>query len=94
LQNNRKIKENNDVKKYGNTGCGVFKGDIGMIWLKINGSQIRLLNFEYWSSGELSKIGHHFRKYSDLKIDVIKKMSITKDVLLNSYSSKKAARFG
>jgi hypothetical protein len=47
------------------------------------------LNFENWSSGELSKIGHHFRKYSGFKIDVIKKMSITKDMLLNSYSSKK-----
>ena len=34
---------------------------------------MKLLNFDIWSSGELSKIGHHFRKYSDLKIDVIKK---------------------
>ena len=25
-------------------------------------SQMELLNFENWSSGELSKIGHHFRK--------------------------------
>ena len=25
-------------------------------------TQRKLLNFENWSSGELSKIGHHFRK--------------------------------
>ena len=34
---------------------------------------MKLLNFENWSSGELSKIEHHFRKKNDLKIDVIKK---------------------
>ena len=31
-------------------------------WLKINCSQMKLLNFENWSSGELSKIGHQLRK--------------------------------
>ena len=52
-----------------------------------NGNYI--LNFENWSNGEVSKIGHHFRKLSDLKIDIIK------NVLLNSYSSmkKKSERF-
>ena len=32
-------------------------------------SQMKLLNFENWSSGELSKIGPHFRKksYSSMK---------------------------
>ena len=30
-------------------------------------------NFDNQSKGELSKIGHHFRKLSDLEIDVIKK---------------------
>ena len=34
---------------------------------------MKLPNFDNWSNGELSKIGHHFRKLSDLKIDVIKK---------------------
>ena len=29
------------------------------------------MNFENWVSGEVSKIGHHFSKQSDLKIDVI-----------------------
>ena len=33
----------------------------------------KLLTFENWVSGEVSKIGHHFSKQSDLKIDVIKK---------------------
>ena len=44
---------------------------------------MKLLNFENWVSGEVSKIGHHFSKQSDLKIDVNKKMSIIKNVLLN-----------
>ena len=34
---------------------------------------MKLLKFENWSSGQLSKIGHHFKKESDLKIHVIKK---------------------
>ena len=46
------------------------------------------MNFENWVNGEVSKIGRHFRKSSDLKIDVIK-MSITKNVLLNWYFSMK-----
>ena len=36
-------------------------------------TQRKLLNFENWVNGEVSKVGHHFRKYSDLKIDAIKK---------------------
>ena len=36
-------------------------------------TQRKLLNFENWVSGEVLKIGHHFSKQSDLKIDVIKK---------------------
>ena len=51
--------------------------------------QIKLLNFENWRSGKLSKIGHNFRKQSDLKIDSYQKMSITKNVPLNLYSSMK-----
>ena len=31
----------------------------------------KLLNFEFWINGELSKIGHHFSN-KDLKIDFIK----------------------
>ena len=36
-------------------------------------TQRKLLNFEDWINGEVSKIGHHFRKQGDLKNDVIKK---------------------
>ena len=37
-------------------------------------TQRKLLNFEDWVIGEVSKIGHgSCRKESDLKIDVIKK---------------------
>ena len=39
---------------------------------------MKLPNFDNWSIGELSKIGHHFRKESDLKIDVIKKCQYQK----------------
>ena len=35
-------------------------------------TQRKLLNFEDWDNGEVSKFGHSFRKESDLKIDVIK----------------------
>ena len=41
-------------------------------YIEINYSQMKLPNFDNWSNGELSKVGHHFRKYSDSKIDVIK----------------------
>ena len=41
--------------------------------LQINCSQMKLLNFGNLNGGKLSKIGHHFRKYSALEIDGIKK---------------------
>ena len=39
-------------------------------------TQRKLLNFENWVNGEVPKIGYHFKKSSDSKIDVIKKISI------------------
>ena len=48
---------------YGISGCGVFKTGIQNqkgFWLKTNCIQMKLPNFENWSNGELSKIGHHF----------------------------------
>ena len=36
-------------------------------------TQRKLLNFENWVNGEVLKIGHHFNKEGDLKIDAIKK---------------------
>ena len=50
---------------------------------------MKLPNFDNCSNGKLSKIGYHFRKYNDFKIDVIKKMAITKNVLSNFYSLMK-----
>ena len=44
-------------------------------------NQRKFLNFENWCSGKLSKIGHH---YSDLKLLCYPKMSITRNLLLNS----------
>ena len=49
---------------YGNTGCGVFKQGGGTklerFLPKNQHTQRKLLNFQNWCSGELSKIGHHF----------------------------------
>ena len=39
-------------------------------------TQKKLLNFENWVNGEVSKIGRHFRKQIDLKIDL--KIDVTK----------------
>ena len=61
---------------YGNTCCGVFKrgGTKSERFLPNNEhTQRKLLNFENWVNGEVLKIGYHFRKQSDLKIDVINK---------------------
>ena len=49
---------------YGNTGCGVFKrgGTKLERFLRMNQHiQRKLLNFENWVDGEVSKIGHHFK---------------------------------
>ena len=43
-------------------------------------TQRKLLNFEFWINGELSKIGHHFSN------KVIEKLILSKNVLLNWYS--------
>ena len=44
---------------YGITGCGIFKAGI-QNWkgfcIKINCSQIKLLNFENWTNGEPQKL--------------------------------------
>ena len=54
----------------------------------INCSQMKLLNFEDWSSGGQSNIGHHSRKVV-YKIDVIKKYA-PKFIFFNE---KKLERF-
>ena len=49
---------------YGNTGCGVFKWEgtkLERFLHKNQHIQRKLLNYELWINGELSKIGHHFR---------------------------------
>ena len=51
-------------------------------------TQRKLLNFEFWINGELSKIGHHFSS-KIFKNGFYQKMSITKNVLLNWYSLMK-----
>ena len=61
---------------YGNTGRGDFKwgGTKLEIFLPKNQhTQRKLLNFENWVNGAVSKIGHHFSKESDSKIDANKK---------------------
>ena len=49
--------------QYGNTGCRVFKRGgkkLQRFLPKNQHTQRKLLNFENWCSGELSKIGPHF----------------------------------
>ena len=60
---------------YSNTGCGVFKEGYKIKrYLPMNQhTQRKLLNFENWVNGEVPKVGYHFKKSSDSKIDVIKK---------------------
>ena len=51
--------------QYGNTGCGVFlRGGTKLEWFlpKNQHPQRKLLNFENWVSGEVSKIRHHVSK--------------------------------
>ena len=46
-------------------GCGVFKQGgkkLERFLPKNQHTQRKLLNFENWVNGEISKIGHHFKK--------------------------------
>ena len=47
---------------YGSRGCGAFKWGIQLEkkMPKNQHIQRKLLNFEFWINGELSKIGYHF----------------------------------
>ena len=60
-------------------------------------TQRELVNFVTWNCGELSKIGHHFRKKSDLKIDLSKnvnnKKCAPKFVLFDEKKSKRFQGF-
>jgi hypothetical protein len=79
---------------YGNTGCGVFKrgGTKLKIFLPKN-QQRKLLNFEFWNNGELSKIGHHFSNKKFQKLILSKNVNIKKCapkfVFFNKKKSKK-----
>ena len=66
------------MRGYGNTGCGVFKRGgtkLERFLPKNKHTQRKSLNFENWVNGEVLKIGHHFSKESDLKIDAIKNVN-------------------
>ena len=82
----------------GNTGCWVFKRGghkIGKSFAYQHAER-KLLNFENWCNVEVSKIGHHFRKYSDLKIDLINESQKTKQKnapKLIFFNGKKWERF-
>ena len=55
-----------NVSHYGNMGSGVFKwglqNKLVLFLPKKQQTQRKFLNFENWTNGEVSKIGHHFRK--------------------------------
>ena len=67
-----KIEEFNDenideTEEYGNTCCQIFNRglwgcNIRKIFVKNQYTERKLMSFENWCSGELSKIGHHFIK--------------------------------
>ena len=60
----------------GNTGYGVFKGGIQKLERFLAKNQLtqrKLLNFEFWISCELSKIGHHFSNKKNKKLFYRKK---------------------
>ena len=61
---------------YGNTGCGVFNGGYKLERFLPRNQHIqrKLLNFEFWINGELSKIGHHYSN------KVIQKLILSKNV--------------
>ena len=62
------------IAEYGNTGCRVGRDTkLERFLPKNRHDQRKLSNLENWSTSVLSKIGHYFKKYSNLKIDVIKK---------------------
>ena len=50
---------------YGNKGCRIFKRGgtkLERVLPKNRYTQRKLLNFENWVNGEMSKIGHHLKK--------------------------------
>ena len=55
-------------------------------------TQRKFLNFENWVNGKVSKIGHHFRKWSDLKLmlskNVTNKKCAPKLILFNDFFYK------
>ena len=51
----------NKVLQYGSTGCGVFKfTKLEILLSKNHHTKMKLLNFENWTNGEVSKIELHF----------------------------------
>ena len=56
-----------NILTVGSTGCRVFKTKLERFLPKNPHTQKKLLNFENWVNWEVSKIGHHLRRYSDLK---------------------------
>ena len=58
-QTQRFVSSTGNISHYGNTGCGVFKQGVQNqkdFCLRINiGTQSRLLNYENWVDGEVSK---------------------------------------
>ena len=51
----RNLLKSSSVHSYGNTGCGVFKQKLEIFLPKNHYTQRKLLNFEFWINGELSK---------------------------------------
>ena len=78
------------VVEFSNRGYKIRK----IFWLlKNQHTQRKVLNFEFWINGELSKIGHHKSDSNkNFKNWFYQQMLITKNVLLNWYSLMKKMR--
>ena len=88
------------VAQYGNTGCGVFKRGgtkLERFLPKNQHTQRKLLNFENWVNGEVSKIRRHFRNKSrsilKLSKNVNNKKCAPKLIFFNKKNEKDSDNF-
>ena len=74
MKNEKKIGAiHKGVRQYGLSSFQVGDTKLERFLPNNQRTQRKLLNFENWFNGELSKIGHHFSNKVILKTDVIKK---------------------
>ena len=85
FKSNKKSQRFRDFKHHQNITSSLHTMAIQVVELSSGGTKLerflhknqhilrKLLNFEFWINGELSKIGHHFSNKKKIEIDFIKK---------------------